>query len=91
VQTIAPSLTLEVIRSDIIGPLLELSKDPIPNIRFNVGKALGVIAESQSKTPEGVQFVKEWVVPALERQKQDTDADVRYYATRSLQKAVASS
>ncbi|KAJ2927169.1 hypothetical protein H1R20_g9957, partial [Candolleomyces eurysporus] len=91
ITTISPSLSLEIIRSDIIGPLLELAKDPIPNIRFNVGKALEVIATSNVKTPEGLKFVQEWVAPALERQKTDPDADVRFYATRALQKAAAAS
>lgn len=66
---------------------MELAKDPIPNIRFNVAKALEVIAVSHGSSPEGTKFVLEWVVPALERQKNDPDADVRYYATRGLQKA----
>ncbi|EAU93116.2 Ser/Thr protein phosphatase 2A regulatory subunit A [Coprinopsis cinerea okayama7 len=91
ITTISPSLTLDIIQSDVIGPLLELSKDPIPNIRFNVAKALEVIATSHGNTPEGRKFVAEWIVPALERQKGDTDADVRYFATRGLQKAATTS
>lgn len=74
-------------RSDIIGPLLELAKDPIPNIRFNVGKALEVVAETFSGTPEGRALVRERVIPALQVQKNDPDVDVRYFATRALQKA----
>ncbi|KAF8350054.1 armadillo-type protein [Amanita rubescens] len=83
------SLTLEIIRADVITPLLELSKDPIPNIRFNVSKSLEVLAATFGDTPEGRQFVQDWITPTLERQKNDLDADVRYFATRALQKALA--
>lgn len=69
---------------------MELAKDPIPNIRFNVAKSLEVIATSHGKTQDGKQFMSEWVLPTLERQKNDSDADVRYFATRALQKAAAS-
>ena len=41
------------------------------------------------KTPDGQAFLREWVLPALERQKVDTDGDVRYFATRALQAAGA--
>ena len=88
-QTISPSLNLEIVRTDVIGPLLELSKDPIPNIRFNVAKALEVMAGSFGSSPEGRVFVQDWIAPTLERQKNDQDADVRYFANRALQRAVA--
>ena len=41
-------------------------------------------------SPEGRAFVRERITPALERQKSDQDADVRYFATRALQRALAS-
>ncbi|KAK2461907.1 hypothetical protein APHAL10511_006370 [Amanita phalloides] len=87
ITTISPSLTLETIRADVITPLLELSKDSIPNIRFNVSKSLEVLATTFGGTPEGRQFVQDWIAPTLERQKNDPDADVRYFASRALQKA----
>jgi serine/threonine-protein phosphatase 2A regulatory subunit A len=87
-QIISPSLNLEIVRSEVIGPLLELSKDPIPNIRFNVAKALEVMATSFGDSPEGRTFVHDWIAPALERQQNDQDADVRYFANRALQRGV---
>lgn len=86
-QTIAPSLTLDIIRAEIIEPLLQLASDPIPNIRFNVGKSLEVLAVTYGATPEGHEFVRQRIVPALEQQQNDQDADVRYFAARALQKA----
>ena len=88
-QAIAPSLTLPIVQSDIIVPLLQLAADPIPNIRFNVAKALEVLSTTFSSTPEGREFIKQKIVPTLEQQKNDGDADVRYFAVRALQKALA--
>ena len=88
-QTISPSLTLPIIQTEIITPLLQLSVDPIPNIRFNVAKALEVLAASFGDAPEGREFIKQKVFPVLEQQKNDGDADVRYFSTRALQKALS--
>jgi serine/threonine-protein phosphatase 2A regulatory subunit A len=87
-QTIAPSLNLDIVRSDIIDPLLQLAVDTIPNIRFNVAKSLEVLAITYGTTPAGSEFVRQRIVPALEHQQNDQDADVRYFAARALQKAL---
>lgn len=87
-QVIAPSLNLEIIRSDILEPLLALAKDAIPNIRFNVAKSLEVLAATFSKAPDGLELIQTKIVPVLETMKNDSDADVRYFATRALQKGV---
>ncbi|KAI6162199.1 armadillo-type protein [Pisolithus thermaeus] len=89
IATISPSLTLPIIQSEIISPLLQLAADPIPNIRFNVSKALEILATTLSSTAEGQEFIKQKVVPALEQQKNDADADVRYFSVRALQKALS--
>ncbi|KAF9241372.1 armadillo-type protein [Melanogaster broomeanus] len=84
ITTISPSLTLPIVQAEIIAPLLQLAVDPIPNIRFNVGKALEVLATTFGNTPRRI-------VPALEQQKNDNDADVRYFSMRALQKALSES
>ena len=86
-QTIAPSLNLAIVQAEIIGPLLQLAEDPIPNIRFNVAKSLEVLAITYGNTAEGREFVRQSIIPALEQQKTDPDADVRYFAARAFQKA----
>ncbi|KAL6304279.1 ARM repeat-containing protein [Sparassis latifolia] len=87
ISTIASSLTLDIVRGEILDTLLQLSADPIPNIRFNVAKALEVLATTFGDTPEGRQLVLQKIVPVLEQQKNDQDADVRFFAVRALQKA----
>ncbi|KAJ7169889.1 armadillo-type protein [Mycena filopes] len=91
ITTIAPSLNLDIVRTDIIDPLLQLASDPIPNIRFNVAKSLEVLAITYGVNPPGTEFVRTRIVPALEQQKNDQDADVRYFAARALQKALVES
>lgn len=78
---------MEIVQSEIIGPLLLLANDPIPNIRFNVAKSFEVLATTFNKSKDGFEFIEQQVVPALEQQKNDQDADVRYFATRALLKA----
>ena len=82
-------MTLPIIQTEIITPLLQLAVDPIPNIRFNVAKALEVLATSVGDNPEGEEFVRQKIFPVLEQQKNDGDADVRYFSTRALQKALS--
>lgn len=89
-QTISPSLTLDIVVAEIIDPLLQLATDGIPNIRFNVAKALEILAATFGTTAEGRDFVRQKIIPALELQKNDQDADVRYFASRALQKALVS-
>lgn len=80
-------MNLEIVIAEIIEPLLRLAADPIPNIRFNVAKSLETLATTYGNVPEGHDFVQKKIIPALEQQKSDQDADVRYFATRALQKA----
>ena len=82
-------MTLDIISGDILGTLLQLGQDPIPNIRFNVAKSLEVLAATFGNTPEGKQLIRQKVLPILEAQKNDQDADVRYFATKALQQVRA--
>ena|ERR1700761_2416276 len=85
-----PSLTLEVIRDNVLQVLVGLTMDPIPNIRFNVAKSLEVIATTINKTSEGQQLSRNQIVPAVEGLRNDADADVRYFANRAFERANAS-
>lgn len=82
-------MTIDIISGDILDTLLQLGQDPIPNIRFNVAKSLEVLATTFGNTPDGARLVKQRVVPILEAQKNDQDADVRYFATKALQQVRA--
>jgi serine/threonine-protein phosphatase 2A regulatory subunit A len=86
-QTIAPSLTPQIIQAEVIEPLLVLAADPIPNIRFNVAKALEVLGTSFGTDASDLAETR--LLPALDQQQKDGDADVRYFAGRAHQKVVA--
>lgn len=86
-----------MIASYIIPLINELERDPIPNIRFNVAKTHQRIALSSPVSlildlipllkddPNGVTLLNEVVKPSLFRLKDDSDGDVRYYATQAIQ------
>ena len=81
----APALTFEIIQQDVVDRLLDLADDPIPNIKFNVAKSLEVLATTYGTTAQGKQLIQTRILPKLEIQKNDADADVRYFATRAIQ------
>ena len=97
-QTVAPALNTEAIRAptapstpegqqqpSILETIVHLASDPIPNIRFNVAKALEVLATVLAQQGDGVELVKQHVIPSLEKLKDDSDADVRYFAGKALE------
>lgn len=67
--------------------MLRLATDTIPNIRFNVAKALEVISVVFNETPEGREIVEKEIIPVLKGFQADNDADVRYFATKALEKS----
>ncbi len=77
-QTIAPSLDVATIRDSVLDSALALVNDPIPNIRFNVAKALETLGKVLMQSPEGREIAHAKVLPALEQLKEDQDADVRW-------------
>lgn len=82
-------LTIDIISGEIIDTLLQLGQDPIPNIRFNVAKSLEVLATTFGNNPDGKELVRSKVVPMLEAQQKDPDADVRFFASKALQQVRA--
>lgn len=65
----------------------ELSNDQVPNIRFNVAKSYLATVEAllnKNKSPETITFIKEKIIPAVEKLKADSDVDVKYFANQSF-------
>ncbi|KAH8120343.1 ARM repeat-containing protein [Phellopilus nigrolimitatus] len=89
ITTMAPSLNLDVIKDPVLQTLLSLVTDPIPNIRFNVAKSLEVLVTTYGSAPEGQVLAKEKIVPAVQSLQNDSDADVRYFANRALERTMA--
>jgi serine/threonine-protein phosphatase 2A regulatory subunit A len=72
----------------VLDTVLRLAGDPIPNIRFNVAKALEGMAEVLNKTPQGQEVIKNSLVPTLQQLQADNDADVRYFSTQAFDKCL---
>ncbi|KMU89863.1 phosphatase PP2A regulatory subunit A [Coccidioides immitis H538.4] len=52
ISTLAPVITLKMIEGSILPILDRLSKDDIPNIRFNVAKSYAVLIDILQRLPE---------------------------------------
>ncbi|WWC66209.1 uncharacterized protein I206_100110 [Kwoniella pini CBS 10737] len=84
ITTMAPSLNVQIIRDTVLQSALNLASDPIPNIRFNVAKCLETLAAVLATSPEGQDIISRKVVPALKKLQEDSDADVRFFATKAF-------
>ncbi|GAA6027468.1 hypothetical protein NBRC10512_004891 [Rhodotorula toruloides] len=85
--TMAPALDIDSIRSSILPTVVSLSADRIPNIRFNVAKAFEVLSQSLASQQGGPDLVSSEIIPALDKLRSDTDADVRFFAEKASEKA----
>ena len=71
-----------VLSSRLLPAITALSRDSVPNIRFNVARALQMLI-STAKVSEQAS-VRSLVRPCLTTLSGDSDADVRYYAQKAL-------
>ena len=74
----------DTIVDKILPVTLSLMNDPIPNIRFNVAKALERMIPILKVANR--QTIDAHIKPALEKLASDTDLDVRFFAQRALQR-----
>jgi serine/threonine-protein phosphatase 2A regulatory subunit A len=81
----AEALTPVMVKDSILPTITELSKDPIPNIRFNVAKSLESLIPLLKKDPNTAELVSSSVKPTLEKLCTDQDGDVKFFATRALE------
>ncbi|CDK27246.1 unnamed protein product [Kuraishia capsulata CBS 1993] len=88
VKSLVPVVNNSIIANDILPFIEKLERDAVPNIRFNVAKALLVVSKSLlvpgSDSGAYVDIVRSKIVPSLEELKNDEDVDVRYFAEQSL-------
>ena len=89
ITTVTPAVNVVTVRDNILPVVNQLVSDSIPNIRFNVAKAYEVLIAVLKTSPEGVSIIEAQVRPALNKLQEDPDADVRYFAEKSLAATVA--
>ncbi|ORY34259.1 armadillo-type protein [Naematelia encephala] len=86
ITTMASSLNVQIIRDTVLDAALALANDPIPNIRFNVAKCLETLAGVLAGSPEGQEVLQRKIIPALRKLQEDSDADVKFFATKALER-----
>ncbi|EGG00330.1 uncharacterized protein MELLADRAFT_79246 [Melampsora larici-populina 98AG31] len=89
IRTMAPALDVEVIKGPILDTVIGLVSDPIPNIRFNVAKAFQTLATTIAGQPGGKEVAGERILPSLAKLRDDSDADVRFFAEEAMSETAA--
>jgi serine/threonine-protein phosphatase 2A regulatory subunit A len=73
--------------AQLVEMVMGMAQDPVPNVRFNVSKAIVQMAPfiEQSMQGQGAAEVGTRVKPMLQTMCDDPDADVKFFATQALQ------
>ena len=83
--TMADALPANTVRDSVLPTVIDLSSDPIPNIRFNVAKSLETMIPLLKQNQAMLELVSSMAKPTLEKLSADKDGDVRFFATRALE------
>jgi len=76
-------MSAEVIQESLLPTLLALSQDPIPNIRFNVAKSLGVIIPILREA--GMKNIIDGeIAQRLQQLEADSDQEVKYFGHQAM-------
>ena len=69
----------DVIHSSMLPLVIRMAEDPVPNIRFNVAKTMGILIKNLD-----ANSIQTKVKPALTKLYEDPDRDVKFYASQAL-------
>lgn len=84
---LVPVVSTEVTTEKILPFINHLAEDSVPNIRFNVAKSYAVVVESLAEEKGKYKdLINKSIISSLEKLCQDSDIDVRYFASQSLEK-----
>ena len=78
-QSLATVVPTDVLADSMLPLIIRLAKDTVPNIRFNVAKVFQTVIPLLSR-----EIVQERVKPCLQELSEDSDDDVKYFATVAL-------
>jgi serine/threonine-protein phosphatase 2A regulatory subunit A len=79
ITKVAKHISGEVALATLLPTVLTLTKDKVPNVRFNAARALESMAAKLDK-----KTLASKVKPRLEEMVSDTDTDVKYYSSSAL-------
>jgi serine/threonine-protein phosphatase 2A regulatory subunit A len=80
---LAPVLSPQVIHKQILPIFVKMSKDPVPNVRFNVAKSLEIVIPLLKKN-NLANVVNDEIKPELIKMSSDVDGDVRYFSQKAM-------
>jgi len=82
INDMSPMIGATIIQEQFLPVLIRLCSDSVPNVRFNCVRAIQQIVEKGllGKDREKEKAMQQ-LVPVVNRLTQDTDTDVKYYAT----------
>jgi len=69
----------DVIHNSMLPLVIRMADDPVPNIRFNVAKTMGILVKHLDATT-----IQTKVKPTLTKLYEDADRDVKFYASQAL-------
>ncbi len=78
-QVLGEAVGSPLLQSQLLPAIVNYARDSVPNLRFNVAKALERLAPKIDAST-AARVVK----PALTTLSRDPDEDVRFYALRAL-------
>jgi serine/threonine-protein phosphatase 2A regulatory subunit A len=70
----------DVINNTFLPLVIRLAQDPVPNIRFNVAKTIHTLIPLLDSAA-----AQQKVKPTLSKLFDDTDRDVKFFASQALQ------
>jgi len=80
INTLATTLSPELIVNCLLPVVIELSSDRVPNIRLNVAKSFQVIIPLVDNS-----VVETKIKPSLSKLLEDKDKDVKYFSNIAIQ------
>lgn len=78
-KTIVPVVSSDAFLNDVLGAVIMLYNDPIPNIRLNVSLALHEIMLAINEK-DREDLIKKEILPVINELRKDKDEDVSYYS-----------
>jgi len=81
IAALAPIVGTDITCSKMLPVVMEASKDRVPNIRFNVAKTIQDFLDARVVENSVIQ---QTIKPCLQELVEDSDIDVRYFATAAL-------
>lgn len=82
IKRIAPRLTPPTLVDVVLPLIVELSADPVPNVRFNCASTFAIITNRVAE--DHTDLCKSEILPLLQKLSKDEDVDVRFFAQEAL-------